>query len=122
MRDLIYLLGETLRRVPNYRLDTSKPWAGRAHVKAAIANHRNSFRGLADDEIDLLIRIDHSRDRGFPDDSPKTRRVMTNLLNNRFAFILPNENDWCDVHPLLRDLTAPPPPEEKPAIGFQAAP
>lgn len=114
LRDLINLLRETLRRVPRHRPDPTQPFATRAHIDATIANHHNSLDGLSDLEIGYLIRIASTRACRYPDNGPQTRHAMNNLLNNRFAFIFPNKRDWCDVHPLLRDLATPavvvPPP------------
>lgn len=97
LRDLIVLLRETLLRTKE--LPTTK-----AMVSSAMANHRDSFLPLSSAHASSLSDIGRLRQCALPDTKHDTIYMIAGLLNAHFAFLLRNSAEWCDIHPLLRDV------------------
>ncbi|MBL9118127.1 MAG: hypothetical protein JNJ83_24180 [Verrucomicrobiaceae bacterium] len=118
LRDFILLLRETMLRATLPRSEPDAPLVTSRQVNSAIANHQNSFGVLSDTALELLIRISHDRACRYPDGKNETRHTLNNLFNNRYAFFLTNAVEWCDVHPLLWEITKLPDQPDSTVSGF----
>lgn len=100
LRDLIILFRETLLRASEGTPPAGQAIATTDNVRDAIANQRNAFSRLSDADAICLHNISEERRPWHADSMHDTILIITNLLNNHYAFLLPNDDEWCDVHPL----------------------
>ncbi len=72
------------------------------HVDAAVAKLRKSYvRGYSTTYHDLLVYVDQHRPSVIP--APLSS-ALEEVIDGHFAMIYGNDQDWYDVHPLVRDL------------------
>lgn len=100
LRDLISLLYGTLLAAKDGPPAEGEPIATAEDVRSVIADHRSNYSRLSDEAVDCLARIAKTRTCSFPNQEPKAILTLTSLFNSHHAFLLPNEEEWCDVHPL----------------------
>lgn len=99
LRDLIILLRGALTRASALPVDARL-------IKSTIAEHRDSFLPISLAHARLLDQFARERQCSFPDTRHQTIYDVTTLLNNHYAFLMRNDSEWRDIHPLLRDIVA----------------
>ena len=99
LRDLIILLRGALKRAKELPVTSNI-------IDATIANHRDSFLPLSLSHSRYLDQFGRERQCSFPNTRHETIYDVTTLLNNHYAFLMRNDAEWCDIHPLLRDIVA----------------
>lgn len=99
LRDLIILLRGALKRAKDLPVT-------RNIIDGTISNHRDSFLPLSLAHSQYLAQFARERQCSFPNTRHETIYDVTSLLNNHYAFLMRNDAEWCDIHPLLRDIVA----------------
>jgi hypothetical protein len=103
IRDLITLLYETLLEATEGTPADGSPIITEANVRRVIAEHRSDISRLSDEAALCLQEIAESRSCSFPDHGTQATLTLTGLYNSHRAFVLPNDGEWHDVHPLALD-------------------
>ncbi|MBK8041087.1 MAG: hypothetical protein IPK22_28730 [Verrucomicrobiaceae bacterium] len=100
VRDLITLLYELLLDAPDGAPPAGNAIISEDNVRRVIAAHRSNFSRLSAEAAKCLAEIARTRRCFFPDHGTEAILTLTRLFNSHHAFPLPNEDEWCDVHPL----------------------
>ncbi|MCX6847917.1 MAG: AAA family ATPase [Verrucomicrobia bacterium] len=103
IRDLITLLYEALLEAADGPPPDGQPIVTEANVRRVIAEHRSNISRLSDEAARCLHEIAESRNCSFPDHGTQATLTLTGLYNSHRAFVLPNDGEWHDVHPLALD-------------------
>ncbi len=99
-RDLLRLFREAIALVGPWR--PTLPITP-AVLERAVANIRNEFRPIADDDARWLAEIGRRRDTALPDSSPESVGRLSSFLDAHLVLYLANGEGWYDIHPLIRE-------------------
>ncbi len=98
-RDLLLLLRET-----NYIAETLP--VNEVDVNTAIQTVRSHFLPIAVDDAKWLDKIARHRDTMLEANDSETVDRLTRFLDTHFVLYFQGDEEWYDIHPLIRDEVA----------------
>ena len=102
LRDLLRLLRETALRAVS--LDALPVPAGL--VAGAVNAVRREFLPIAQNDAVWLARIANVRATALPDTEAVSVNRLSRFLDSHFVLYFVNDEEWYDIHPLIRDEVA----------------